>query len=135
MTVAPGGYVLKSCSLTFGGGEYTNQVSKARLVPDTPMQTKRVLVPDGTLQDIDSASWTFELGGIQDWTDAQGLARYLNDHAGEEVEVVFEPKSGGVVATFTIIATAVPFGGEQGNWVEIDLTFPVVGTPEFADPA
>lgn len=135
MAAPAGAYILKDISCTWGGGDYANQLQKARLVPETPTQTLRTLVPDGVVQDVDNPAWMFEMGGIQDWTDAQGLARYLHDHHGEEVEVILTPKSGGVTATFTVLAMSVPFGGEQGQWVLIDITLPVQGQPVFSDPA
>jgi hypothetical protein len=129
-----GAYTVKNVTCTFGGGDYANQFTKARLVPDTPVQTLRTLVPDGIVQDVDSAVWTLELSGAQDWTAAQGLARYLHDHHGETVEVVLTPKASGVSATFDVLCMSVEFGGEQGNWATFEVTLPVQGTPEFTDP-
>lgn len=131
----PGAYVVKNSTCTFGAGDYAIQLNKARLVPDTPVQTMRTLVPAGIVQDVDDPVWTLELGGVQDWTIAQGLSRYLFDHHGEEVVVVLTPKSGGVSATATVLAMATEFGGEQGEWATIDLELPVQGQPEFDDPA
>jgi hypothetical protein len=132
MSAPAGAYVVKNASVTLSGLDYANQVKKARLVPETPVQTYRTLVPDGVVQDVDSAVWTLELAGIQDFTDSQGLARYLNDHAGETVEVVLQPKAGGVTATVDVLCMAVPFGGEQGSWAEIEIELPCQGQPVFA---
>jgi hypothetical protein len=131
----PGAYVVKHVSCTWGGADYASQHTKVRLVPNTPIQTLRTLIPNGVVQDIDDPDWTLEIAGAQDWTSAQGLVRYLNDHRGEDVEVVFTPRSGGVTATLTVVAMAAEFGGEKGNWALFELTLPVQGQPEFTDPA
>ncbi|HVQ96134.1 MAG TPA: hypothetical protein VMU51_34255 [Mycobacteriales bacterium] len=132
MPAPAGAYVLKNVTATFDGDEYANQLTKARLVPDTPTQTLRTLVPDGVVQDTDTPVWTLELSGIQDYVQARGLARYLTDNAGDQVEVVLTPKVGGVTATVDVILKAVPFGGDQGNFTVFEIELPVVGTPVFA---
>lgn len=132
MAAPAGAYVLKDVSITFDGDDFANQCTKARLVPDTPTQTLRTLVPDGVVQDTDTPVWTLELSGIQDYVDVQGLARYLTDNAGDQVEIVLTPRSGGVAATCDVILKAVEFGGEQGNWTMFEIELPVVGAPVFA---
>lgn len=133
MAAPVGAYVLRDCVVTIDGTDYANQATKARLVPDTPIQTLRTLVPDGIVQDVDSSVWTFELAGIQDWVNAQGLADALNDAAGTTVTVVLVPRtgSGQPQATFDVVATPVPFGGEQGQFATFDVTIPVIGQPVF----
>jgi len=90
----------------------------------------KTLVPDGTLQDVDTPTWTFEVTGVQGDT----LALYLNAHAGEEVSVVFVPKPDGTSAAFSMIATAIPFGGDQGAYATFDASFPVSVVPVFTEP-
>lgn len=137
MTAPAGAYVLKNPIITIGGTSYANQLRKVRLVPDQPITTYRTLVPDGSVSDVDTATWTFEMAGIADWKTAQGLADYLNDNAGVLVAGVLQPKpgSGEKSAAFNFYAHAVPFGGEQGQWVEFDETFGVSGAPVFSDVA
>lgn len=137
MAAPAGAYVIRNATVSVAGTEYANQCTKARLVPDTPTQTLRTLVPDGIVQDVDSAVWTFELAGIQDWVNSQGLADALNDNAGTQIEVILTPNAGSGLpqATFDIIAAAVPFGGEQGQFATFDVTLPVVGQPTFGTQA
>jgi hypothetical protein len=127
-----GAYVLKDVSITFAASDYANQCTKARLVPETPTQTLRTLVPDGVVQDTDTPVWTLELSGIQDYVQAQGLARYLTDNAGDQVEIILTPRSGGVAATCDVILKAVAFGGDQGAFTMMEVELPVVGVPVFA---
>lgn len=132
MAAPTGVHVMRNVVLTIGATDYANQVTKARLVPDTPIQTIRTLVPDGVVQDVDSTVWTLELSGVQNWLTG-GLADALNDAAGTELSIVLQPKSGTgqSTATFTIIAMPVEFGGEQGNFRTFEGEFPVVGAPTF----
>ena len=134
MPAAANAYVIKDASVEIDSVEYANQVRIARLVPDQPIQTYRTMVPDGAQQDVDSASWTFEVTGLQ-INATGGLAEALRAFTvGEQVEVVLAPRNlaGDSAATFTIVTMEVPFGGEQGSYAEIEMAFPVVGQPVFA---
>ncbi|MEU5939406.1 hypothetical protein ABZ807_09465 [Micromonospora sp. NPDC047548] len=136
MPAAVGAHVYKNALVTIATIQYANQVTKARLVPDQPVQTLRTLVPDGVLQDVDSPVWTFELAGLQ-INVTGGLAKALRDANGGELEVILQPKVGTAqaTATFTIVALMPEFGGEQGNWLTQDLSLPVIGQPVFGTSA
>ncbi|MBQ1039290.1 hypothetical protein [Micromonospora sp. C81] len=130
---APANYiVMRNATITIDDVEYANQLTKARLVPDTPIQTMRTLVPDGVIQDVDSTIWTLELAGASIWATG-GLAKALTDAEGDTVEVVLQPKvgTGQPTATFNIVAMPVTFGGEQGQIIPFEATFPVVGGVTF----
>lgn len=132
MPQAAGALVYRDAVITIGAVQYANQATKARLVPDTPIQTVRTLVPDGVVQDVDSTVWTFEISGLQ-INIAGGLAKALRDAAGTNIDVILQPKSGSAqpMATFTAVALATEFGGEQGSYLTIELELPVLGTPVF----
>ncbi len=136
MAVITGGYVMRNSIMKFASTDYAAQVRKARLVPDAPIQTYRTLTPDGVIQDIDSTVWTLEVEGVSDW-ETGGLSSYLNTNAGTTVTCILAPRknSGNLQATFSVIIVPGPFGGEQGSFVDFDLTFPVVGAPVFAAQA
>jgi hypothetical protein len=129
-------HVIRDAVITIDTVTYNNQVTKIRLVPETPVQTLRTLVPDGVVQDVDTAVWTLELSGIQDM-GAGGLAKALNDAAGTSVDVIVQPKAGSAqdVATFSMVAMAVEFGGEQGAFRLFEGEFPVNGQPVFTQSA
>lgn len=136
MAAPTGAHVMRNAKVTLDTVEYANQVTKARLIPETPIQTLRTLVPDGVVQDVDSTVWTLELSGVQDWKTG-GLAKALNDASGTEVDLVIQPKvgTGESTATVTVIAMPVEFGGEQGNFRTFEASFPVVGAPVFGTAA
>lgn len=123
-------HVMRNPIITIDSVEYANQCTKARFVPDTPVQTLRTFDPAGTLQDIDSTTWTLELSGVQSWKTG-GLAKALWDAKGTEITVTVQPKTGTGedTMTATIIAMPTEFGGEQGQFRVFDATFPVVGEP------
>lgn len=132
MSAYANAYVVRNAVITIDDVVYGNQATKARLVPDTPIQTLRTLVPDGVVQDIDSTVWTMELSGVESRLTG-GLAKALDTAAGTQIEVVIQPKAGTGqdTATVTIVALPVTFGSEQGEWRLFDATFPCVGQPVF----
>jgi hypothetical protein len=133
MPAPTGAMVYRDALITVDGTDYTNQLRKARLVPDQPIQTYRTLVPDGVVQDTDSEVWTFEIEGLQ-INIAGGLAFYLRGLAnGTQIACVLQPKSGvgQPKANFTAVALKVEFGGEQGAFLTKTLTLPVIGVPTF----
>lgn len=136
MPAAVGAHVYKNALVEIDEEQYANQLTTARLVPDQPVQTMRTLDPTGTVQDADSATWTFEISGLQ-INIAGGLAKALRDANGGELEVVLQPKVGSAqaTATFTVVALMPEFGGEQGNWLTQELSLPVVGQPVFGTSA
>jgi C-terminal processing protease CtpA/Prc len=132
MPVPAGRILYRDALVTVDTVEYAGQVNKARLVPDTPISTWKGLQPDAVVQDVDTTTWQLELAGLQ-IRGASGLAEALTDASGTEVEVTLQPKvgTGQPTATVTIVAMPVEFGGEQGNYLTFDATFPVVGQPTF----
>jgi len=130
MAVPTGYIVMKDASIKIDDIEYANQVRKARLVPDQQTQTYKTLVPDGIIQDTDQAVWTLELEGLQ-INATGGLAKALRTAAGTVVEAIIQPKvgTGQDLATVNILVPAIPFGGEQGEFLVMDLSIPVVGQP------
>lgn len=124
--------VFRNPIVTIDSVEYTDQCSKARLVPDTPTQVMRTF--GGVDKDRDSTSWTLELAGHQD-RGAGGLAAALDAAAAAgapiEVEIQAKPGAGQDMATATIVPVPVEFGGEAGSWKLFEQTFEVVDEPVF----
>lgn len=116
--------------------EFKNQISKARLVPDTPTQVMRTF--GGVDKDRDSTSWTLELSGHQD-RGAGGLAKAIDDAitAGDTMEIAIQPRdgSGQDVATCTFVPVPLEFGGEAGEWKAFEATFEVIDSPVFTQSA
>lgn len=134
MAAPLGAYVLRDAEFMVEATDYANQCTSVVLTPDQATQTLKTMVPDGIVQDVDSAVWTCSINGIQDYTAAQGLARLLTDSEGDELDIVFTPKkgTGNTKATVTVKAKAVPFGGEQGSFTSFSVDLPVIGAPVFS---
>jgi hypothetical protein len=133
MAAYAGAFVLRDCVVKFGSTDYANQCSTARLTPEVNTQVMRTLVPDGAVTDIDSAVWTLELKGLQDH-EAGGLAAYLFANAGatSTLTLAASKGTGKRQATITVRLVPPPFGGETGEWSEMDLELPCQGQPVFA---
>jgi hypothetical protein len=127
-----GAFVLRDALVKLGGTSFGNQMWKAVLTPDTPIVQQRTLVPDGTISDVDSATWVLELEGLQDH-ETGGLAAYLRANAGAQVAFELAPRNtaGKVKATGTVIAVNAPVGGEQGEFTQFEIELPVIGQPTF----
>lgn len=134
--LAPGrAYVFRNFDLTMGMTAFANAATTAALKPTASVSTLKLLVPNGVVQDKDVTVWTFSLGGVADWTSG-GLGKFLFDNDGLNVDVVLQPKagSGEPKATFTIVASPVQFGGDQGSWNTFSSQdFAVVGQPVMDD--
>jgi hypothetical protein len=131
-------HVIKYAVFEIDAVDYANQVTKVRLVPDSPTQTLRTMDPTGTLTDADSATWALELAGIQDFgTGSLGAALRSAAAAGEDLEVEFQPKTGAGQdkAVFTIRPIAIAFGGDAGAFRTFDTNVPVIGTPTWSQSA
>lgn len=124
--------VLKDSEVLIEGTDYANQMTRSRLVPEVPTQTVRTLVPDGTINDVDSAAWTWEIAGIQKLATG-GLLKLLNDsEPGALLDVVWQPVKdtvGQPQYTFTVRAKPGPIGGDQGAFAQFEMVLEVEGTP------
>lgn len=132
MPAPTGALVYRDAVVTVDAIEYANQVNKTRLVPDQPIQTYRTLVPDGIIQDVDTVLWVCELTGLQ-INIAGGLAAALRSASGNEISMVIQLKTGvgQPKATFTARAMMPEWGGEQGAFVVMDVSLPVIGGVTF----
>jgi len=127
-----GAFVNRNALFTLGGTSFANQLWKIRIVPDTPFQQQRTMIPDGTISDVDSATWVMELEGLQDF-ETGGLAAYLQTNAGTQVAFAYAPvnTAGKKKVTGTVVVIASVVGGEQGEFAQMELEMPIIGQPTF----
>jgi hypothetical protein len=130
-------FVMRDSSITVEGVEYANQLWRSRLVPEVNIVSQRTLVPDGTITDVDSPIWTWEITFAQ-INKTGGLAKVLRDAPpGTELEVIYQPHgadagaTGEPTATFTVKSMPAAFGGTQGALADNEMVLPVVGSPVF----
>lgn len=125
--------VFKKPIITIESVNYSGQLNKARLVPDTPVLTMRTF--DGVDQDTDVTSWTLELSGHQDrGTGSLGDAMDDAVAAGGTLTLEIQAASGAGQdkAVCEIRPAPIEFGGESGNWKAFEQTFAVVDQPVFS---
>jgi hypothetical protein len=135
MAPPTGAHVWRNAVVSIAATQYANQLRIARLVPDTPIQSYRTLVPDGAVQDVDSPLWTFEITGLQ-INRTGGLAHALRvAEVGSTLAIVLTPHDadGEDSATFNVLALPPPFGGTQGEFGTIEMVLPVLGQPAFSE--
>jgi hypothetical protein len=124
--------VLKNSLVSIEAVDYANQLTRARLVPETPSTTLRTLVPDGSITDVDSPVWTFEIAGVQKQATG-GLASVLNAATpGDLLDVIWEPVAalvGQPHYVFQVVAKPVPVGGDQGGQALFEAVLEVIGAP------
>jgi len=128
--------VLRNPTVTIESVDYSDQVSKARLVPDTAIQTMKTF--GGVDQDRDQPVWTLELAGHQD-RGTGGLGDALDDAVAAggtlTLEIQAKPGAGQDKAVVEIVPVPIEFGGEAGEWKAFEATFPVVDQPVFSQSA
>lgn len=126
-------YVFKNpASVKLDTVEMQDQISKVRLIPDTPTQVNRTF--GGVDKDRDTTSWTAEITGYQTrLTGGFGKALDTAIAAGDNIEIVLQFKSGTgqEVCTFTIVPVPAEYGGASGDWNVAEMTFEVVDEPVF----
>lgn len=132
---------MREISLTLDDGvtpatEFRCDVHAATIEPEAgDTVTYVTLCPDGTYSQRAATTYALHLIGVQNW-DAAGLARYLDEHDGQELTFVYNPHGTGVPSdtapakTGVCIGQAPAFGGERDTWAEYDVELPVSGTPE-----
>lgn len=137
ITVQP--FVLRDVSLTLepaSGGtpqEYQCQLSAATLTPSSTGGTGNTLETFcDTYSDAGSnATWTLDLAGFQQYTDAADLALLLYNSEGEVYDFVLTPMGGTISATnpgFSGQVTLVPtqIGGTANQWATFSVSLPLV---------
>jgi hypothetical protein len=133
MSYARARTIRNPASFKVDGVEYKDQVSKVRLVPDTPTQTMRTW--GGVDVDRDSTAWVLEVTGHQD-RGTGGFAKALetaiaaNDTC--DFEIVPRTGIGEDKAAGTFVPVPVEFGGEAGSWKSFEAEFGVLDQPTFS---
>lgn len=123
-------------SFLIGAVEYAPQVTKVRIVPDTPIQTVRTW--DGVDQDRDSTSYVLEISG-HSFRGTGGLVAAFDVAvaAGTNLTATIVPRTGTGEDTAEVTFMPLPteFGGEAGGWKQFEAEFPVIDEPTYDSAA
>lgn len=121
--------VLRDCLLSIAADSYEKHVSGVTITPSTGTVSFNGLTPDATFTFPTATTWGAQLDYAQDWETANSLSRYLFDHAGEQVTMLFEPKAGGLGWQVDVFIAPGQIGGQVNAVATASVTLGVVGKP------
>lgn len=130
--IAPVPIVLNDIVLVIGTDNYEAAVSKAELVPNTPITTWKGMTPTSVFPMPGSTEWTLNLEFAQDHATANSLSQYLQTNAGQQKSVTLKPKKPSSSGpTYTITATMLPgsIGGAVDAVAVASVSLPCIGQP------
>jgi hypothetical protein len=116
--------------------EYQCHVSACTIESEQETLTHETLCPDGSFSALGRETFSVLVTAVQDWT-ADGLTRFLWEHAGAAAELRFSPTGGAVAADSPIFVCQVTLprpdvGGEVNTFATTEVTFPVTGVPQLS---
>lgn len=127
--IAVNPFIMKDCLLTVATDSYEKHVSAVEFVPSSSTVNWKGLTPTAVFSFGTNATWVATISFAQDWATANSFSRYLYEHEGEEIEVVFEPVSGGSSVTATLIITPGSIGGAVDSVAVSTVSLGVKGKP------
>lgn len=121
--------VLRDVLLKIAVDDYEKHVSGVSIVPTTGSVTWNGLNPDAAFNFPTSTTWAAQLDYAQDWDTANSLSRYLFDHEGEKVTMLFEPVRGGLGWEVEVSIAPGSIGGQVNAVATATVTLGVNGRP------
>jgi hypothetical protein len=123
---------------TAPGTEYGFQVSALTLTPsvDSTDGTPTLAIP--TPPPETKTSYSLDGSAINDFATAAGLQMFAYDQDGETVDFVFTSNTNpgeGATVTGKVVVRAFPIGGNVGEQLVTDFSWPCDGKPVFAPVA
>lgn len=129
--------VLKDVTLTFGPSagtqyDFKKHVDQVTFTPSSSQMTWTGL-GSNTHSDVTTATWTVALSYVQDWDSATSLSRYLFTNEGQEIDVIFKPKSAGsMTVTATVVITPGAIGGSVNAYAAATVTLGLKAKPTLS---
>ena len=122
-------FVLKDSVFKVEADDYAGHTSAVEFVPSSSPVVWKGLKPASVFTDVASATWVCNVALAQDWDTPNSLSRYLFEHEGEAVEVIFEPASGGTGFSATLVITPGSIGGTVDGVAVSTVSLGVQGRP------
>lgn len=120
----------RTLAVTIDGDTYTAQCSSASLVPTNNTEVFQTLA--GPVARRISESWELQVKGWQDWNAASSMSAALWAAAAAGTPVAFTlTVEGNAAWSGDIIPVYPTVGGDAAAALELDMSFPVDGTPTF----
>jgi hypothetical protein len=131
-SIAVNPFILKDSIFQVEADNYEAHVSQVEFAPTAPTATFKGLTPAAVFNLVGLASWVCNLAFAQDWATPNSLSRYLYEHEGEEIDVTFEPVTGGPAVTATLFVTPGSIGGTVDGVATSTVALPCKGKPVLA---
>jgi len=130
-------YLSTDFSIIIEGVEYAEAASSAKLTPSASVATWKGGRKTSVFSRSTSPTYSFDLNIAQDWSTAESLSIFCQEHGGEEVEVVFVPNfhadtAKHRVATFRAIVPFVDAGGDIDAFATAAASWSVLGAPDWS---
>lgn len=123
-------------SLTLAGTEFSCQASNVTLTPEYKEDGDPVPVLCGvTLPVATTVSWTLKVTAIQDFSDPDGLMRYLREHLLETVAFTWKAAPESETASGEVQIRLADWGGDVAKRLTTSLEWPIVGDITWTAPA
>lgn len=120
---------LQDMTFSVAADDYAAHVSSVTLTPSTSTTTWKGGKPSATFTRTSTPTWGCELAFAQDWESADSLSRYLWEHQGETVDVIFAPETGGTSWAVSINVIPGSIGGAVDGYATSTVTLGVDGAP------
>lgn len=121
--------VLRDVLLKIEADDYEKHVSGVTMTPTTGSVSWTGLAPDDTFTFPTATTWAVQLDYAQDWETANSLSRYLFDHEGETVTLLFEPVKGGLGWQVEAVIVPGSIGGQVNTVATASVTLGALGKP------
>lgn len=127
--IAVSPFIMRDCVFSVAADSYEAHLSAVEFVPTSSIVNWKGLTPDAVFGFGSNATWVCNLTYAQDWATVNSLSRYLYDNEGSEIEVSFEPVSGGPATTATVIVAPGSIGGAVDSVAVATVSLGVKGKP------
>ena len=125
MTAVPAKpFLFNDATVSIDGDTYEEALKTVRFDPTTPIVKWKGLTPTSRHHFVGAPEWDVTLAFAQDVASASSLTRKLHASAGQTVEMVFTPKSGGVGITADVTLVPGALGGDLDTVPEASVTMP-----------
>ena len=129
VTVKP--IILTDVAFLVESDGYAAHVSSVEFVPSSSVVNWKGLTPSAVFSFGTTATWTCNLTFAQDWETTDSLSRYLFSNEGDEIDVTFQPVSGGAGFTATLIVAPGSIGGAVDSVAVSTVSLGVKGKPVY----
>lgn len=124
--------VLKDYLVKIATDNYEKAVSAITLTPPSTT-TETWSGPSGVdfSDEATNDAWKCQLDYVQDWETEDSLAGYLFDHQGETKTLIFTPRAGAGLPTFTVdvVIRSGPIGGQTRKFATSSTTMTCAEKP------